>query len=184
VHLLRSFIFSGSLTASFQDAVEQIKQATKEFKAESQLAHIALTVKFEQALPYIDICPKTAKSVFSVPWAPNARFYGRKRDLDELYHYLSPHNSEQKSCVLHGMAGVGKTQTALEFCYQKRETFPYIFWIPSGDEAQLAQAYSKITHLVGTSSWSTSTDLSSDIEEACQWLCRSKLTWCLQVHAN
>lgn len=184
VHLLRSFIFSGSLTASFQGAVEQIRRATKVFDAETHLAHAAATNKFEQVLPHIDISLRAAQSVFSVSRAQNARFFGRKRELDELYHHLSPHDSEQKSCVLHGMAGVGKTQTALEFCYQKRGIFPYIFWIPAEDEAQLAQAYSKITHLAGTSSSTTSTDLSSDIDEAYQWLCRSKYTLFPQVHAN
>ncbi|KAH8807700.1 hypothetical protein F5884DRAFT_857274 [Xylogone sp. PMI_703] len=178
VHLLRSFVFSGSLAATFEGIIKQIKRAAKEFMAEAKLAQAVSTKAIEQALPLVDILPKSTKLVLSVPWAQNSRFFGRKQELKEIYKHLLPDKSKQQSCVLHGMAGVGKTQVALEFCYQNRRTFPYIFWIPSEDEAQLTQAYSRIPHLVEASSSRISTDLVSDIEEASQWLCQNE-NWLL-----
>jgi len=41
--------------------------------------------------------------------------------------------------MLLGLAGIGKTQTAIEYCYRYSENYDWQFWIPAGsDEALLA----------------------------------------------
>jgi len=97
-------------------------------------------------------------------------------ELDKLQANLIPTGQSQRSCVLHGMAGVGKTQTALEFCYSslQQNIFQYTFWIPAEDESQLALEFGKIAHRVQPSLFHHLTDFATDIASAHEWLSQSK----------
>lgn len=179
VHFSRSFFFSGFLTAKFKDLIERIEIASRDFVEEAKLAHVVDT-KFQltdiREVLDIDKPQRYVASVLSVPWARNGKFLGREQELERLAQCLRPGGTMQRSCVLHGMAGIGKTQTALEFCYAQKSMFPYIIWLPSETEAVLAEAFSKIRQLTKGSSIEkeTSIDTSSDVDASRQWLCQSR----------
>lgn len=161
--------------------MEAIQRATVEFNAEAKVSHAADTQTrlkdIRRRLSDPHPFKRFVDAVFSVPWAQNDRFLGRNQDLNKLSELLHPEAGRQKSCVLHGMAGVGKTQTALEFCYQQRAVFPYVLWIPAEDEAILAHAYASIMRLVEETTSSpkpTAPDPSSEIEASRRWLCQRK----------
>ncbi|KAK3687876.1 hypothetical protein B0T22DRAFT_498147 [Podospora appendiculata] len=120
----------------------------------------------------------TPDKTFSVPWPRNCKFVGRKDELDRLESLLSPSDSQQRSCVLHGMAGVGKTQTALEFTYQVKSIFRHTFWIAAEDETTLAESYGEIARGLGLSSGSDVGNLTFLIEMARSWLCQND-SWLL-----
>ncbi|KAK0636139.1 hypothetical protein B0T17DRAFT_503618 [Bombardia bombarda] len=192
VHISRSFFFSGSLTIQFKNVIEEITSASRDFGEEAQLAHVVNTksqlIDIREALDYQPL-RQYATSLFSVPWARNDRFLGREQDLQALAQHLEPNDgSRQRSCVLHGMAGVGKTQAALEFCYRQKSTFSYIIWLPSQREAVLADMFSKITRLVrgpvspGENA-TTVVDSSPDVDASHLWLCQNTLR-SLQSHVD
>ncbi|KAI8626756.1 hypothetical protein F5Y19DRAFT_445460 [Xylariaceae sp. FL1651] len=174
VHLWKSLILRRSLKAGLGPVREKIQRSTEQFLSEAQLAFVSDTASRLNGITQGSSTPRSVIPRLSITRPQNAKFLGREQELGQLFSSLSPHGSkQQRSCILHGMAGMGKTQTALEFCYQRRATFSYIFWIPSQNDTELAQAYSKIPYDAGTSTSRLSTDLMSDIEEAQSWLRRN-----------
>ncbi|KAL7791167.1 hypothetical protein V8C43DRAFT_284409 [Trichoderma afarasin] len=178
VHITRSFIFTRSLTAKFKDLIEKIEIASRDFGEEAKLAHVVNTkTQLTGIREVLDLAKpqKDAASIFSVTWARNGKFLGREQELARLAQCLSPESAKQRSCVLHGMAGIGKTQTALEFCYAQKSTFPYIIWLPSETQAVLAEAFSIIIRLIKGSlvEKNSSIDPSADVDASRQWLCQN-----------
>lgn len=74
--------------------------------------------------------------VISVPIAENTDFIGRQKELDALREKLVLNHklAGVVSCALHGIAGVGKTQTALRFLYSNLTEFDAIFWVSADPE--------------------------------------------------
>jgi hypothetical protein len=76
-----------------------------------------------------------------LPFPPNAVFTGREEMLHELAGQLLYSGAKgvsvtQEAAVAMGMGGIGKTQLAVEFCYQYGRFFYGVHWIqmPIGQE--------------------------------------------------
>ncbi len=52
-------------------------------------------------------------------------------------------------CMLHGMAGIGKTEIALEYSYRNRDKYECIFWVSAENYWQLEKTDSAIRTRVG-----------------------------------
>lgn len=52
-------------------------------------------------------------------------------------------------CVLHGMGGVGKTETALEFTYVHRKDYDAFFWLPADRGPALEAGFAQIAVNLG-----------------------------------
>ncbi|TGJ83408.1 hypothetical protein E0Z10_g5367 [Xylaria hypoxylon] len=81
-----------------------------------------------------------------IPFDRNFRFQGREAVLDDLHKVLRPNDgvvgkSGQKSCVIHGIGGVGKTQVALEYTYRYREDYSRIFWVRAETGVELSTSF-------------------------------------------
>ncbi|KAK1750108.1 hypothetical protein QBC47DRAFT_353907 [Echria macrotheca] len=118
------------------------------------------------------------RRAFSVPRARNTRFFGRTVELNQLKDNLAPDPHQQRSCVLHGMTGVGKSQVALQFCYTRRNDFAHIIWVEAEDEMRLAETFSKIPHKAGSASIHHTSAILSHIEAAQDWLAEHQ-SWLL-----
>ncbi|UPL02483.1 hypothetical protein LCI18_013417 [Fusarium solani-melongenae] len=83
----------------------------------------------------------------TLPVAENRRFYGRQDILKELDRYLQPADTTTplSSLALYGLSGIGKTQTALAYAYQKLDDLDAVFWIPAENEYSIQQGFSKVT---------------------------------------
>lgn len=78
-------------------------------------------------------------------------FVGHKRLLNSMREYLMGEASDmapggslvhgQKLLVLYGVPGIGKTQLALQFAYQHKLDYDFIFWIRAKDGASVARSY-------------------------------------------
>ncbi|KAI9888223.1 MAG: hypothetical protein M1814_000954 [Vezdaea aestivalis] len=68
----------------------------------------------------------------------NHDFIGREMELEALHTILVKDHSEAKpkSCAIHGMGGIGKTETALKFTYQYRNCFDAVFWVSADPEQE------------------------------------------------
>lgn len=51
---------------------------------------------------------------------------------------------DPKCCILHGLGGIGKTQTALEYTYRHRHKYDAIFWVQSDSDQALSATVSDI----------------------------------------
>jgi tetratricopeptide (TPR) repeat protein len=89
-----------------------------------------------------DVAPRrdTLPKVWGQVPPQNPYFTGRERLLTELRAAVM---SGQRTAVLphalRGMAGVGKTQLAVEFAYRNRSAYDVVWWIPA-DQPNLVQS--------------------------------------------
>ena len=80
--------------------------------------------------------------IWHVPLNRGVNFTGRDAILDELHKLLRSEKSISRTQALVGMAGVGKTQIALEYAYRHRDKYAVVWWIRADNETTLAHDYS------------------------------------------
>lgn len=100
----------------------------------------------------------------------NAKFYGRRVELEGIHKTLNPQPSRngQISCTVHGLGGLGKTQIAKQYFWEFRRDYTVTVWLHASEPATLAQDFSQIAArargaLIGT-------NIQKDIEIAREWL--------------
>lgn len=67
-----------------------------------------------------------------LPFSRNPNFCGREELLEKIQQILQP-SHKRRICVLHGIGGIGKTQTAIEYAYSYRGPGKSIFWVNAKD---------------------------------------------------
>src|SRR5215831_1462090 len=72
-----------------------------------------------------------APAVWHVPLRRNSFFTGRDVLLQELHAALHPDGSAPRVQALTGLAGVGKTQAALEYAFRYASAYQAVFWVSS-----------------------------------------------------
>ncbi|GAW26878.1 putative pfs domain-containing protein [Rosellinia necatrix] len=82
----------------------------------------------------------------TLPVAENHRFFGRQNILREIEAHLTPAdtNSRLSSIALYGLGGIGKTQIALAYAYQKLEHLDAVFWISAEDAYSVQLSFSRV----------------------------------------
>jgi hypothetical protein len=97
----------------------------------------------------------------------NFTFVGRDQELRDIREALSTDQTAKEytannanlslskygqgiaCCILQGLGGIGKTQTALEFTYTYRENYDAIFWISAEMDSSMASEYASIARMLG-----------------------------------
>src|SRR5205814_2300667 len=76
---------------------------------------------------------------FLVPFERNPMFQGRDLLLLQIKEELFQNKPKRYNhrLAIHGLGGVGKTQIALEYTYQHRTSYDYIFWVHGAECASL-----------------------------------------------
>lgn len=90
-------------------------------------------------LPLFNISAKEPDKLYLVPFHQNSRFHTREDTLSRLHESLHGSTDRQKSCLIHGGAGMGKTQLAVEYSYKHRADFDYIVWISAETDLELTK---------------------------------------------
>lgn len=97
--------------------------------------------------------------------ARNLMFTGREDIMEQLEKALIPAGSDpfpapttRRSCVLHAIGGMGKTQIALEYTHRYAEHYTHIFWVRAETEAVLAESFLDILEKVGIDGGSAAID--------------------------
>lgn len=87
----------------------------------------------------------------NLPVRQNPAFVGRGSELDLLQSTLLPDKSPvQLPCAcLYGLAGVGKSQLALQFAYKHIDVFDAILWISAESEIKLRGSLGEIANGLG-----------------------------------
>jgi hypothetical protein len=84
--------------------------------------------------------------VHTVLHPPNEHFYGRNNLLAEVDKIFSKPGS---LCILHGVGGVGKTLTAVEYIHRYRESFDAVFWLQADTAPGLSDSYLQLATALG-----------------------------------
>lgn len=77
----------------------------------------------------------------------NFRFVGRSTVLNDIHDTLNQARQGSRGpacCVIHGMAGIGKTQTALEYTYIHGDEYLAIFWLRAETLVELNRSFGMI----------------------------------------
>lgn len=88
-------------------------------------------------------------SVWHVPMRRNAFFTGREALLEQLHAALRPDGSAPCVQALTGLAGIGKTQAALEYAYRFASTYRAVFWVPADTAAGALAAVGELATVLG-----------------------------------
>jgi hypothetical protein len=86
---------------------------------------------------------------FIVPYQENKLFVGREELLSRLFDLLCQCKEYENNhrVALHGLGGVGKTQTAIKYIYTRRKYYRSIFWISAVNQTTLFTDFQKILAL-------------------------------------
>jgi NB-ARC domain len=114
----------------------------------------------------------SSKSHYLVPTRRDPSFCGRNTILGEIHKsLLAPKASvtaEAQSVLIHGLSGIGKTSTALEYTYRYRDSYDFIFWMVAETKSDLVRSYAQvITRLRALGL--IQTDGSTGIDDARDW---------------
>ena len=121
----------------------------------------------EKSMFYSRICTPSRSIVFSVPqYGRNPYFSGRDDVLDMIFRELNK-DGGQRCVALCGIGGIGKTQIPLEYTYEHREDYAYVFWISGADHAQLLSGMGEIARTVGCA---RTENLKEAARKVLQWL--------------
>jgi tetratricopeptide (TPR) repeat protein len=87
--------------------------------------------------------------IFHVPFHRNRHFTGREELLESIATDFASggHGSQVKA--LYGLGGMGKTQTALEYCYRHRSEYTVVWWMTAETSADLAVEYGTLAVKLG-----------------------------------
>ena len=101
----------------------------------------------------------------------NNRFYGRNAVLDRMTQELLPANKpdQLRSFALSGMAGVGKSQTALEFVHKNINRFKAVLWVSADGRQKLAQGFGEIAKALGLCDVAVAEDQDKSIASVKRW---------------
>ena len=74
--------------------------------------------------------PEVSPRLWNVPYSRNPFFTGREEILHSLHELLNQEHAMAltQSLAISGLGGIGKTQIALEYAYQYRQEYRFIFW--------------------------------------------------------
>jgi len=124
-----------------------------------------------------------------------SKFVGRLAEMAELERVLLPERQSyrQKTFVLHGLGGIGKTQLAVEFALQHHRKFSTVFWLDGMSEDSLIQSIAscasripegQISELSRTYSADGNSDINIVVQEVMGWLAQQDNTDWLLIFDN
>lgn len=85
------------------------------------------------------------KEDFSIPFSLSGvpeieQSVGRGEELDQIKEAFQGNGSHRRTVVLQGLGGISKTQLAVTFLKQRRDTYSAIFWLNGKNEDVLKQS--------------------------------------------
>jgi hypothetical protein len=93
--------------------------------------------------------PGTLPKVWNVP-TRNANFTDRSAELGSLHTWLAAHPAVAVH-ALHGMGGVGKTQTAIEYAHRYAADYDLVWWVNAEQSTAIGGQFTDLAAELGLS---------------------------------
>jgi hypothetical protein len=122
----------GNRDRAFTDVARGIHKAVQEIRAAQAAAPKVVGGRRERLPP-----------IWQIPFRRNSDFAGRDDLLGELHRKLA-----QGQVALTGLAGVGKTQLALEYAYRHAHEFDLVCWLRAEEPTTLQEDYAALAELL------------------------------------
>ncbi|KAI0888151.1 uncharacterized protein GGS22DRAFT_185531 [Annulohypoxylon maeteangense] len=140
-----------TLTTKFNAALKNIAEAVHRMEKVVEMAekHAQNMNQWSILQSHLSLSHLQLETVTSpchtLPVAENRQFFGRQEILRQLEDHLKPAdtNARLSSIALYGLGGVGKTQVALAYAYQKIDHLDAIFWISAESPYSIQQSFSR-----------------------------------------
>lgn len=168
-----------SVFDQFQKVSADLAVAQDNFNAEVHLADKQEQKKrHEELLSRLDAspssAPKSGSILSTVSLGRNVMFSGRDDVLSRLhnilgYSFTEYNNSSdcRRSCTIHGIGGMGKTETVLEYTYRYASCYSHLFWLHCESNARITQSF--MTVLRQLNIYDEALDPDVCIEKGLQW---------------
>lgn len=121
--------------------------------------------------PATHVPPSPARAtLIGVPHR-NPFFAGRVTLLEQLHRQLQKEGiSALAQAAIHGLGGIGKTQTAIEYAHRFGEHYRFVLWVVAESESAIRAAYLSIARELGLVD--AETDLDTTLLAVKAWLSR------------
>ena len=89
-------------------------------------------------------------SVWNVPFRRNPFFTGREPIFTQIHTFLHAGTTTALSQppAISGLGGIGKTQTAVEYAYRSRDSYPFVLWVQANDPETLRSNFVALAGLL------------------------------------
>lgn len=134
----------------YAEAEDNIDSAVKRIEAITQYAvrqsHFKNMELYQRVLSLKPTSRSDKMTHVALPTAKNKRFFGRHQLLESIDRHLQPSTKDDhlRSVALYGLGGVGKTQIALTYAYQKTTSLGAVLWVPAENDVVLRHGFSRI----------------------------------------
>ncbi|KAI0191096.1 hypothetical protein F4808DRAFT_476374 [Astrocystis sublimbata] len=135
---------TGQIESKFSTAMEDVEASIKYLRDLASVISPPLVAQFDrlenerrarqdELASMVDVSDDCAD--YPVNLAPtthlSAVFYGREEAMQQINAALDGPLDRLRSVLIHGLGGVGKTQTALHYAHRNAANYDAIFWIRS-----------------------------------------------------
>lgn len=165
-----------ALGRQFDAAKAELNSTRAYFEAECSLANVQVqAARHREVISSFSSLSSVVSgdSITTVSTAQNPVFTGRDDVLSKLHSIFTPSFEprdaslrSRRSCLIHGIGGMGKTETAVEYTYRYRSCYKYIFWLKAQSNVTLSESFINATRKIGLNQNGT---LDSKIEEGLEW---------------
>ena len=123
-----------------------------------------------QPLKFAPSPPAPTPTMIGVPHR-NPFFTGREPLLERLHQQLQTTGiTALAQAAIHGLGGIGKTQTAIEYAHRFGPGYRFVLWVAAEQESTLGAAYQSIARELGLVE--AQADLETAVQEVKAWLSR------------
>jgi hypothetical protein len=154
--ILRECDWSGALFGKLQALPKDAKALTSWANSDAAFKDVAVGIRkvveqLQGGNPSSGPAPAapaattgTLPRICNLPHLRNPNFTGRDELLKDLHDSLNSGKAAALTQAMHGLGGVGKTQTAVEYIYRHAAEYDIVWWIRSEEEAKLASDYAAL----------------------------------------
>ncbi|OQE11585.1 hypothetical protein PENVUL_c002G01829 [Penicillium vulpinum] len=142
-------------------AYASVLQYLREFEKDAQEC---VKTRFSQQ-------PNRPKPSSTVPFKRDTMFIGREDIIEEIEKRFQAMGHQHERVALQGLAGVGKSQIAIEYSYRVRHSKPdtWVFWVHMSNSARFNQGYE---HIAGAARIPKQDDSKASVNQLVhRWLC-------------
>jgi small GTP-binding protein len=154
----------------------------QQYSAVAAAAYARSVIELMYQTPMYESEPIGQVKVFDVPSARNIDFIGREAILRDIHNILCAKQTGRSIFSLGGVAGIGKTQVALQYAYEYRDFYDAVFWVSAASRKKLQEGLVGIAKGLSTALGvgREESDTQSLISAAMKWL-RGGSDWLMVV---